>query len=105
MENNRYREWRPDSTDGGRRKRSAAWLPHLDRRADGVLPARRRRRTAQLVPATRVRRGAELENQLNDDAGTRFQVDVRYQPRDGIYIAAAPVKQGKHGKYKIIITC
>ena len=78
-----YREWREEDSTEGRQKRSAAWLPHLAR--DAVPPVRRRRRTAQLVPAARVRRASEHENQLNDDNdATRFQVNVRYQPRDGI---------------------
>jgi len=73
VKDNHYKEWRPES----RQKRAAIWTD-VD---PGVLPTRRRRRTAQLVPAPRVRR-SDQENQLND-GGTKFQVNVGYQPGYG----------------------
>ena len=68
VRNNRYREWRPTS----RKKRSV-----IAAEIEDVVPLTgRRQRTAQLVPRTRVKRS----DQLNGDAGTRFDVGVAYQP-------------------------
>ena len=72
VKNNVYREWRPTS-----RKKRSVIAPEVDYVA---LQTGRRRRAAQLVPRTRVKRS----DQLNGGAGTRFDVGVAYQPGAGI---------------------
>ena len=71
VRDNHYREWKGAS----RKKRAAAIMPEVV--GDVPLDTGTRR---QMVPGTRVRR----ENQLNDDAGTRFDVNVGYQRAAGI---------------------
>ena len=75
VRDNQYREWRPTS-----RKKRSLIAPEVD---DVAVQTGRRRRTAKLVPRTRLKRS----DQLNGGAGTRFDVGVAYQPGSGTFCA------------------